>query len=185
MLESQHNLRRIKPRSILRKPPLLLQMMEQLPPALVVHDQIQIRLALKGKLQSEQEWTFATPLKNLAFADRMRHLLLRYNFPLREHLHRVDSVRILLSYLKDSTKCSLSDHSQEVEIVDDQSFLHLRQLRQLESHSRGSKTDVEFLVSNLNPNFSRNMLVRTRLQSADRCVSLLLLGIETATHANH
>jgi hypothetical protein len=56
MLESEHQLGDVKPRTRLGKPPFLLQVPEQLSTALVIRHKEQVVLGLETEFQADQEW---------------------------------------------------------------------------------------------------------------------------------
>ena len=101
--------------------------MKEFSPGFIVHDKVQIRLTLETKLETEQEGRFRRALENLAFANRVRDFLLGDDFSLRQDLHRVDSFRVLFPNLEHSAKGAFPNHSEEIEIVDGETFLCLQE----------------------------------------------------------
>ena len=91
-------------------------MPKQLSPALEIRHEIQIRIRLEREFQANEERAVQRPLEDLALPNRMRNLLLRNDLALREHLHRVDPLRVLLPHLEDTPERPSADELQELEV---------------------------------------------------------------------
>lgn len=116
MLQRQHQLSDVKPRPLLREPPLLLKMPEQLASTLVVRNEVELLLRLEAELESDEERAFEGGLKDLPFSDGVSDLLLGYNLLLGEDLHGVDSLGVSFPNLEDSSERSSTDELEELEV---------------------------------------------------------------------
>ena len=161
MLKGENNLGRVEPSSILGESSLLLQVMEELSSALVVHDEIEVSLGLEGEFETEEEWAVGGLLQDFTLADSVSDLLLGDNLPLGEDLHGVDPVGILLADLEDAAERALADHSKEVEVVHLQPPLALLRV---EDNSQRARESVRGEVNN-GPRTSRTGSVLESLQS--------------------
>ena len=100
-------------------------MPEQLPTTLEICDEVQVRLGLERELQADEEGALERSLQNLALADRMGNLLLLHDLALRQNLHGVYPLRVLLANLKDLAEGTTSDEFEEFEVAWRQSSLIL------------------------------------------------------------
>lgn len=98
---------------------LLLQMPEELATRHVVRDQIKIRWCLEGKLEPDDEGRsgHGRPDKDIPLSQGMRNLFLLDDNLLRQDLHRVDTLRVLLFYLINLAECTFADELQNLKIV--------------------------------------------------------------------
>lgn len=126
MLEGKDQFSDVEPRAVFAEPSLFLQMPEKLPTALVVGDKVQLLLRLERELEADEEWTFQTPLQDLALANRVRDFLLGHNLLLAEHLHGVDTPGVLLADLEHATESASANQLEELEIPGLQVRLGLR-----------------------------------------------------------
>ena len=117
MLQRQHKLRNIKPRAILRKPRLLLQMPKQLAAALKIRNEVQIGISLEAKFQTDEEGGVEGLLEDLALADGVGDLLLGDDLALGEDLHGVDALRVLFADLEDAPEGAAADELEELEVA--------------------------------------------------------------------
>lgn len=95
----------------------MLKMIEQLSTTLEVRNEVQIPLGLERKFEADKEGAFQRSLKDLPFANRMRHFLLGDDFLFRKDLHRVDALRILFAHLEDFAERAASDELQELKVA--------------------------------------------------------------------
>lgn len=117
MLQRQNKLGNIKPRPLLTKPRLLLQMPKQLPTALKIRDQIQIRIRLKAKFQAHEEGRFEGTLEDFALADGVGYFFFRDDFFFGEDFHGVDAFGVFFADLEDAPEGAAADEFEEFEVA--------------------------------------------------------------------
>jgi len=74
-------------------------------------------VGLEAKLESDEERTFERRLEDLALADRVSDFLLRYDFPLREHLHGIDTLCVPFPHLEDTAKSAFTDKLENLKVT--------------------------------------------------------------------
>jgi hypothetical protein len=117
MLQRQHQLGNIEPRPLFRKPTLLLQVPEELPPALVVRHKIELLLRLERELEADEEGALERGLKDTALADGVGDLLFGDDLLLGEDLHGVDPFGVALADLEDAAEGASANELEKLEVA--------------------------------------------------------------------
>ena len=119
MPQREDELGNVELRPLLHKAALLLQMPEQLAARHVIRDEVQIRRGLERELQAHDERRLGRRRahQDIPLADRVLDLLLLHDDLLRQHLHRVDALRVLLAHLEHLPERALSNQLQDLKVV--------------------------------------------------------------------
>lgn len=117
MFEGQDQLGNIEPSPFFAEPSFPLQVPKEFTATLEVRDQIQVRVRLEAKLETNEERRVERTLEDLTFANRVRNLLLRNNFALREDLHSIYPLRVLLAHLEHAAERAAADELEEFEVA--------------------------------------------------------------------